>query len=88
MSNPNPNPFDPANPLSKPTKITIKLSDTKAVVCPCGCDIFNQGLMLRKISVFLGGDDEPKPLPVIYCVKCFKPVPDFLPPDLRPVIDA
>ena len=83
------NPFDPANPLgAKPTKIHIKPSDTKAYTCSCGCEVFNQGILLRTVSVFLGGDNEPKPLPTIYCVKCYKPVDHFLPPDLRPEIQA
>jgi len=81
---------DPTNPFNtvKPTKIHIKPSDTKPFVCACGCEVFNQGILLRTVSVFIGGDNEPKPLPAIYCVKCFKPVDHFLPPDLRPAIEA
>ena len=89
--NPNPNqnnPFDPNVPLGGPTKINIKPSDTKPYICSCGCEVFNQGVLLRKISIFIGGTNEPKPLPTIYCVKCFKPVPEFLPPDLRPPIEV
>lgn len=82
--NTNPNPFDKNNPLGgQPQKIFIKPSDTSPVVCPCGCAVFNQGILLRKVSVLLGGDGQPQPMPVIYCVKCFKPVPEFLHPDLR-----
>jgi len=59
------------------------------VICPCGCDVFSQGALLRKLSPLLGGDDLPKPLgPIWYCVKCCKPVVELLPPDLQPTIDV
>ena len=72
----------------QPCRIQIKPSDTTAVVCPCGSEVFQEGMLLRKISALVGGDGKPKPLPTIYCVKCFKPHPDFLPPDLRPVTEV
>jgi|GEM_PF-3559355 hypothetical protein len=82
--NPNPNQFQ----SGKVTRISINPSDTTAVVCPCGSDIFAEGLWLRRVSQLLGGPPEPVRLPVTYCVKCLKVVPDFLPPALRPVIEC
>ena len=84
---PNTYPNQPT-PGQQAARIQVKVSETKPVVCPCGCEVFSKGFLLRKVSVILGGDNEPKPYPAVYCVKCGKAVPDFLPPELRPVIEV
>lgn len=72
----------------EPRRVVVDPNDTQGVVCPCGCQVFTQGLLLRKISIILGGDGMPRPMPIMYCVKCFKPVPEFLPPGFALDVDV
>jgi len=54
--------LDPAQILKAPN-----------VVCPeCGGKVFQEGVVLKKISQFLSptGKEEYRPIPIIYCVKC------------------
>lgn len=57
------------NPLKYPT-----------VKCECGCMIWNQGVILKKIPGFevgTGTDDQIIDLPVYYCAKCGKIYPEY-----------
>ena len=50
------------NPLEQPT-----------IACKCGNIVWQQGLILKKVSGFLvgtGSDDQIIDLPVYYCAKC------------------
>ena len=78
------------NQKQQPVKITIKPSDTTAVTCPCGGEVFADGMLIRRVSAFLTGSPKPtlSPIPVPYCVKCGKACIDFLPEDLKPVIEV
>ena len=80
--------MNPTDQPVQPQRIVVNPADTKAHVCKCGCEVFTEGFLLRKLSIFLGGDNQLKRLRTVYCVKCFTPVPDFLPPELRPVTEV
>lgn len=63
-------------------KLQIKLEDMVEVICEkCACNIFTEGLMIRKISKFLTGTDQDSiaPMQVFYCVKCQHVNEQFLP---------
>lgn len=50
------------------------------VKCDCGCEIWNQGVILKKIpglEVGNGMEDTYIDLPVWYCIKCGKMLPEY-----------
>lgn len=50
------------------------------VKCECGCEIWNQGVILKKIpglEVGNGMEDTFIDLPVWYCIKCGKILPEY-----------
>lgn len=54
-------------------KININLKNAEDIVCEeCGCTIFEEKMMIKKISRFLTGSDRDSisPIPVICCAKC------------------
>jgi len=58
------------------------LNDTEAVKCEaCGGEVFEEGLMLRKVSALLTGTGQPGivPVPVFMCAKCGHINKEFLP---------
>lgn len=63
------------------TQPQIRLDQTVGIVCPCGGQIFSEGLYLRKVSRFL--TQQPKdgiqPIPVLYCIKCQEVIPELDP---------
>lgn len=64
----------------------ISLADTTPVVCEqCGCEIFEQGLMLREVSPLITGTGQPGivPVPVFLCTKCGHVNQQFLPEELK-----
>ena len=63
----------------------ISISDTTAVVCECGSDVFQDALMLRKASRLLTGAAQDALIPVqgFMCAKCQTVVQEYLPPELR-----
>jgi uncharacterized Zn finger protein len=68
-----------------PVKMNINLEDTTEITCDeCGNEVFNAGLLLRKVSRFLSGDaqDGMAPVQTFYCVKCGHVNNDFYPPEL------
>jgi len=73
---------------SQPITIKINPADTSAVICPCGSEVFSEGVMLRKISGILTGSGKTtiKGFPVMYCVKCGKAVPEFVPEEFKPIV--
>jgi hypothetical protein len=73
------------NNISTPA---ISLADTTAIVCPkCGCQVFDQGLLLRKISPVLIGTGQTGlvPVTVFACQKCSTVLEEFLPEELKGV---
>lgn len=62
--------------------LNIKLDQTIDVTCEsCEGTVFNQGLMLKKVSKFLTGTGQEGliPITIFYCVKCNHVNPEFLP---------
>jgi DNA-directed RNA polymerase subunit RPC12/RpoP len=52
---------------------SINLKDSEELTCEeCGSDVFEEKLMIRKISKFITGQsqDSIMPIPVIACSKC------------------
>lgn len=70
-------------------QVQLRIEDTSAVACPCGSEIFTRGTLVRRVSgILTGGKTEFVPLDgIIYCVKCYKPMAELLPDELKPVID-
>lgn len=66
-------------------QLNIDLKNTTAVETPDGGVIFQQGMVLRKVSKFVVGSEEDAliPIPVFFDSKTGKIIKDTLPPDLR-----
>lgn len=66
-------------------KLNVSLDKTTAVVCECGSQVFQEGLLIRKASKFLTGtaEDSVIPIPTFACIKCGVIPEEFLPPMLR-----
>jgi hypothetical protein len=72
--------------LSKPQSINIPLDKTTPVVCSnCQNDVFQESIMLRKVSKFLIGstEDSYQAIPIVSCSKCGTALQEMLPPQLR-----
>ena len=63
----------------------VDLKSTTSFETPEGKKIFQQGVLLRKVSKFVAGTDEDAvmPIPVFYDAETQKIVGLTLPPDLR-----
>ena len=66
----------------------IGLKDTTEVVCDnCKHNVFQLGIMLRKVSGFLTGTGKPSYLPIeniaFYCVSCGHCNKEFIPTELQ-----
>jgi hypothetical protein len=70
------------NPVGQPN---VKLEDTTSFKTPEGNKIFQQGVLLRKVSKFVAGTDEDAvmPIPVFFCPDSKKLVGLTLPPEIR-----
>lgn len=67
-------------------RINVSLQDTTGVACDsCGHSVFEEGLMLRKVSQFLTGTSQPGmiPIPVFACKACGYVNEEFLPKELK-----
>lgn len=78
--------FDGTLPQRPQPKIGIK--DTSEVVCDhCKHNVFNLGILLRKVSPLLTGTGKPSYLPIdnvaFYCVKCGNVNKEFIPTELQ-----
>ena len=75
--------IDNINPNKPQVQITI--NNTTEIVCECGNNIFQEATLLRRASRILTGGpkDTIIPIPVPYCVKCFSPLDELLPEELR-----
>ena len=66
--------------------LNITLDKTTPVTCDeCGCETFQEVVLLRKASRFVTGtaQDALIPIPAFACVKCGHVNEDLLPPQLR-----
>ena len=70
---------------NQPQQPNIDLKNTTSVETPSGGVIFQQGVILRKVSKFVVGSEEDAllPIPVFYDPETGKIMKDTLPPDLR-----
>jgi uncharacterized Zn finger protein len=67
-------------------KLNVSLDKTVAMTCDeCGHEVFQEGMMLRKVSKFLTGNaqDGLVPIPVFMCSKCGHVNQEFLPKELQ-----
>lgn len=65
--------------------LNVDLKNTTALETPNGGKIFQQGVVLRKVSKFVvgGNEDALLPIPVFYDPETGKIVESTLPPELR-----
>lgn len=64
----------------------VDLKNTEEVICPnCGGKVFNQSLMLRKVSPLLTGTGQPGliPISVFECTKCHEILKEYLPKEFQ-----
>lgn len=62
------------------------LRDTEAIKCEhCGGEVFEEGVMLRRVPALLTGTGKPGviPVPVFICSKCGHVNSEFIPADLK-----
>lgn len=67
-------------------RINVSLDDTTGITCDeCGHNVFEEGLMIRKVSQFLTGTSQPGmiPIPVFACKKCGHVNQEFLPKEMK-----
>ncbi len=66
-------------------QMNVDLKSTTALETPSGKKVFQQGVLLRKVSKFVVGasKDAIMPIPVFYDPESGKVVAETLPPDLR-----
>jgi hypothetical protein len=68
----------------KELNMNVALKDTTAISCEeCGHGVFQEGVLLRKISRFVTGtaQDALMPIPVFACSKCGHVNTEFMPKD-------
>ena len=68
----------------KELNMNVALKDTTAIACEeCGHSVFQEGVLLRKISRFVTGtsQDALMPIPVFSCSKCGHVNSEFMPKD-------
>ena len=68
----------------KELNMNVALKDTTSITCEeCGHEVFQEGVLLRKISRFVTGtsQDALMPIPVFSCAKCGHVNTEFMPKD-------
>ena len=68
----------------------VTLKDTSGIECSgCQSSIFQNGVILRRVSAILTGTgkDAIVPVQVPYCIQCKKPLEDLLPDELKSTSD-
>lgn len=66
--------------------VNFGLKDTQPVVCAeCKGDVFQNGVIFRKVSKILAGTDKDAlvPINVPYCVNCMSALDELLPNELK-----
>lgn len=69
------------NPQAQaPTLSPNDVLNSENIVCECGNKIFNESVILKKVSKFITGtpNDTIYPIPVYCCAKCGKIPKEFL----------
>jgi hypothetical protein len=64
---------DPGMPDGQPQAPKINMADAEDLACEeCGCKVFEEKMMIKKVSKFLTGSDKDQisPVQVIACAKC------------------
>jgi hypothetical protein len=67
-------------------KLNFGLKDTTSVECTeCKCNVFQNGVIFRKVSKILAGTDKDAlvPITIPYCVNCLEPLNELLPSELK-----
>ncbi len=56
--------------------INVNPNDLPEIKCPCGCNVFAAGVMIRKVSALINPAGTPgvAATQVFYCVKCSRPI--------------
>ena len=69
----------------QPINLNLDLTSSQPVTSPEGNHIFQEGIILRKVSKFLTGTDKDAivPIPVFYDINTNKIMLEMLPPALR-----
>lgn len=68
----------------KELNMNVSLQDTLPIICEaCGHSVFQEGVLLRKISRYVTGtsQDALMPIPVFSCAKCGHVNVEFMPKD-------
>lgn len=71
-------------------KVNMSLQDTIKVLCEeCQNNVFQEGLVIRKVSSILTGTGKPGfiPIPVFACNKCGHVNQEFLPQEVKNLDD-
>ena len=65
--------------------VNIDIKNTTPITSPDGNQVFQEGVILRKVSKFIAGtsEDAIMPIPVFYDVKTGKVLVEMLPKELR-----
>lgn len=71
----------------------LRFDQTTSITCEkCGGVVFNEGLLLRKVSKFIVANASNKdsiiPVPLMYCVGCKHVNEEFLPEPLRTTVST
>lgn len=64
----------------------VNFEDTTPIVCDnCGGSVFNQALILRKVSkiIMASAEDGLMPVPTFYCIACNHVNKEFIPQELQ-----
>ena len=72
--------------MGQAPNVNFGLKDTQSVQgTECQGAVFQNGVMLRKVSKILAGTDKDAlvPINIPYCVNCLEPLDDLLPSELR-----
>lgn len=72
--------------INQTPKLNFSIGDTTEVMCQeCKYQVFQNGIVFRKVSKLLAGTDKDGlvPITVPYCVNCLEPIQELLPPELR-----
>lgn len=66
-------------------QLNVDLKNTESIETPDGGVVFQQGMILRKVSKFVVGSNEDAvlPIPVFYCPESGKILVETLPMELR-----
>jgi uncharacterized Zn finger protein len=75
--------------MEQEQQMRVDINQTTPVVCECGNKLFQEVLMIRKVSRFVSRApmDQTIPVALIACTKCGELHTDSIPPALKVVLD-